>query len=44
VPSAERWLDAHATTESGPLPPPARGFLERFGDLQPMRNVTKNVD
>ena len=44
VPPAEHWLDAHATTETGPLPPPARGFLERFGDLQPVQNVTKKLD
>jgi phenylacetic acid degradation operon negative regulatory protein len=44
VPPAERWLDAHAATESGPLPPPARGFLERFGDLEPVQNVTKKLD
>jgi phenylacetic acid degradation operon negative regulatory protein len=33
APAAERWLDAHATTETGPLPPPGREFFERFHDL-----------
>jgi phenylacetic acid degradation operon negative regulatory protein len=33
APAAERWLDAHAITETGPLPPAGRGFFERFHDL-----------
>lgn len=30
LPGAERWLDANATTESGPLPPPGPELRRRF--------------
>ena len=30
APAAEAWLDANATTDSGPLPPPGPDFAARF--------------
>lgn len=30
---SEAWLDAHATTETGPLPPPGPELRQRFADL-----------
>ncbi len=32
VPASERWLDAHAVDDRGPLPPPDAGFFQRFGE------------
>lgn len=32
VPASERWLDAHAVDDRGPLPPPDAGFYRRFGE------------
>lgn len=32
VPASERWLDAHAVDDRGPLPPPDAGFHRRFGE------------
>lgn len=32
---SEAWLDAHATTEAGPLPPPGPELRTRFADLLP---------
>ena len=32
---SEAWLDAHATTEAGPLPPPGPELFRRFADLLP---------
>jgi phenylacetic acid degradation operon negative regulatory protein len=32
VPASERWLDANAVNEQGPLPPPDAGFHRRFGE------------
>lgn len=34
---SEAWLDAHATTEAGPLPPPGLELRARFADLLPER-------
>ncbi len=34
---SEAWLDAHATTEAGPLPPPGPELRARFADLLPQR-------
>lgn len=31
---SEAWLDAHAATESGPLPPPGPELRRRFADLE----------
>ena len=33
LPASERWLDAHALAETGPLPPPHPRFHARFRDL-----------
>lgn len=30
LPASERWLDAHATDDNGPLPPPGEGLARRF--------------
>jgi phenylacetic acid degradation operon negative regulatory protein len=30
LPGSERWLDAHATNDEGPLPPAGRALLRRF--------------
>jgi phenylacetic acid degradation operon negative regulatory protein len=30
LPASERWLDAHATDENGPLPPAGEGLARRF--------------
>lgn len=35
LPPSEAWLDAHATCERGPLPPPGAELLRRFADLAP---------
>jgi phenylacetic acid degradation operon negative regulatory protein len=32
VPASERWLDAHAVDDRGPLPAPDAAFYERFGE------------
>jgi phenylacetic acid degradation operon negative regulatory protein len=32
LPTSERWLDRHATNETGPLPAPDTGLARRFGD------------
>jgi phenylacetic acid degradation operon negative regulatory protein len=32
VPASERWLDANAVDDRGPLPAPEVGFYERFGE------------
>lgn len=32
VPASERWLDANAVDDRGPLPAPDAGFLQRFGE------------
>lgn len=32
VPASERWLDANAVDDRGPLPPPDAGFHRRFGE------------
>jgi phenylacetic acid degradation operon negative regulatory protein len=34
IKGAERWLDAHATSEAGALPPPEASFAGRFSDLR----------
>jgi phenylacetic acid degradation operon negative regulatory protein len=45
APAAERWLGAHATTETGALPPAEPAFSDRFRDLsRPGAHVTKNLD
>jgi phenylacetic acid degradation operon negative regulatory protein len=31
LPASERWLDAHARGENGPLPPAGEGLARRFG-------------
>lgn len=32
VPASERWLDANAVSDAGPLPPPDTAFHARFGE------------
>jgi phenylacetic acid degradation operon negative regulatory protein len=32
VPASERWLDANAVSDAGPLPPPDAAFHARFGE------------
>ena len=32
LPASEAWLDANATTPSGPLPPPDKRLAQRFGN------------
>ncbi len=32
LPASERWLDQHATNETGPLPAPGEGLVRRFVD------------
>jgi phenylacetic acid degradation operon negative regulatory protein len=32
LPASERWLDQHATNETGPLPAAGEGLARRFGD------------
>jgi phenylacetic acid degradation operon negative regulatory protein len=36
VPAAERWLDAHALNDKGPLPEADRNFRHRFAAAEPI--------